>query len=355
MMRNSNVIGAHAICMRDSQILMTRRANTSFENGCYGLPGGHVERGESFLTACVREAREEVGIVINPADCVLKNIVHKRYDDGERVEVFFLTHKWEGEPYNAEEERCDDVAWFEIAALPENTIPFIKTALINMHKDQVYSEVGWSQYNENMLDITEKKNYKDLGLPQGLYCGELFAEADGGDAGTFDVYAGLREKYVDQLRAYSLDQSDIALQENTTDYERYGIGNYEERFEKKVRYVIALVHRETDTLASILWYGPRPLPSDVVLDSAYLEIPSTQWDTVAMRTYGNFRGKGITTAFNLFALAKYRQQFPDRSLWLGVQKSNAAGNRLYEKIGFVTQGDDVIDAENVMILGDKSN
>lgn len=45
-------------------IVLIRRLNPPFQ-GCYALPGGFVEMGESTEEAVVREAREETGLVID--------------------------------------------------------------------------------------------------------------------------------------------------------------------------------------------------------------------------------------------------------------------------------------------------
>lgn len=44
-------------------VVLIRRKNPPFQ-GCYALPGGFVEIGESTEEAVVREAREETGLVI---------------------------------------------------------------------------------------------------------------------------------------------------------------------------------------------------------------------------------------------------------------------------------------------------
>lgn len=45
---------------REGQILLVRHAS----HKPYTLPGGHVEEDETFQDACIREAREELSIVI---------------------------------------------------------------------------------------------------------------------------------------------------------------------------------------------------------------------------------------------------------------------------------------------------
>ncbi len=48
------------IIEKDGKILLIKRATPPFI-GCWCLPGGHVDEGESEYQACVREMSEEVG------------------------------------------------------------------------------------------------------------------------------------------------------------------------------------------------------------------------------------------------------------------------------------------------------
>lgn len=55
---NVALINAHR------EILLTRRSERVREPGRWCLPGGHVDRGEGWLQAAIRETKEEVGITI---------------------------------------------------------------------------------------------------------------------------------------------------------------------------------------------------------------------------------------------------------------------------------------------------
>lgn len=68
------------------------------------FPGGHVEKGESFTDAAVREVFEETGIKVSGLSmCGVKDWTR---DDGTRyVVLLYRTCRFEGEPVSSEEGR----------------------------------------------------------------------------------------------------------------------------------------------------------------------------------------------------------------------------------------------------------
>ncbi|MDD4161324.1 MAG: NUDIX hydrolase [Methanothrix sp.] len=57
------LLAADAVILFAGGIVLIRRDNPPFA-GCYALPGGFVEVGETVEAAVVREAREETGLII---------------------------------------------------------------------------------------------------------------------------------------------------------------------------------------------------------------------------------------------------------------------------------------------------
>ena len=88
---------------------------------------GHVEAGESVLAAGVREAWEEVDVLISEADLVPLCAMHRTEGTGrpvdERVDFFFTCSRWSGEPRRLEEHKSADLRWFPLDALPEPVVP----------------------------------------------------------------------------------------------------------------------------------------------------------------------------------------------------------------------------------------
>jgi 8-oxo-dGTP diphosphatase len=57
------LVGVGAIIIRDSRVVLVRRAHPPLE-GQWSIPGGLLEVGELVREAAVREAREETGLVV---------------------------------------------------------------------------------------------------------------------------------------------------------------------------------------------------------------------------------------------------------------------------------------------------
>ncbi len=124
---------------RENQILLLRRFNTGFRDGEYTVPAGHMDGGETVMQAAIREGKEEVGVDIAEQNMTFSTVMH-RIEDEERVDFFVQVHKWEGEPFNAEPDKCDDVRWVELNALPDNTVPYVRQALNNHQHNIPFDE-----------------------------------------------------------------------------------------------------------------------------------------------------------------------------------------------------------------------
>ena len=115
------------LILQDAQgrVLLGRRRGVAYGAGLWGLPGGHVERGETLLEAVRREISEEMGVMVTSA----QPLGVTRYDDGEMhgADFFFVAHEWSGEPGLSEE--ISEVGWFALEALPEDSLPWLRETL----------------------------------------------------------------------------------------------------------------------------------------------------------------------------------------------------------------------------------
>jgi 8-oxo-dGTP diphosphatase len=141
------ILASYVIMQKGDKVLLGRRANTGYRDGCYAFPAGHSDGGESAQSAGAREALEEVGVVIAEEDLEFAHVMHRVAEekDHERVDFFFTTTKWEGEPYIAEPHKCDDLQWFSVNDLPETASPITKRVLQQLREGNVYSHLNFPE------------------------------------------------------------------------------------------------------------------------------------------------------------------------------------------------------------------
>lgn len=140
--RHTIIPAVHLLLTRDEQVLLLRRANTGFCDGAYSVPAGHVEAGEAATVAMLREAREEIGITIAPADLIPTLVMHRR-SDSERVDFFFTATTWTGQITNCEPGKCDDLRWFAVTNLPPVMVPYVRAAIDAHQAGVTFTEFGW--------------------------------------------------------------------------------------------------------------------------------------------------------------------------------------------------------------------
>ncbi|WP_245717413.1 NUDIX hydrolase [Nocardia jejuensis] len=141
-LRHTLIGDVHLMLRRGDELLFGRRHNTGFEDGAWHLPSGHLEVDESMVTALVREAAEEIGVRIAPHDVAFSHVMHNS-SAGGRIAFFFAVHNWQGEPINLEQDKCSELAWFQLDSLPAHMIPYCRTALEYVQSGQPFSTYGW--------------------------------------------------------------------------------------------------------------------------------------------------------------------------------------------------------------------
>lgn len=138
------IVAAYLIPVWKGNILLARRFRTGYEDGKYSLVAGHVEQGESCMQCIVREAKEEIGVMIRMEDLEMVHVMHHNAGvNNQRMHVFFVTTTWKGAIANCEPHKCDDLAWYDFERLPQNTIPYVAYAIRQIINDVSYSEYGW--------------------------------------------------------------------------------------------------------------------------------------------------------------------------------------------------------------------
>jgi 8-oxo-dGTP diphosphatase len=127
---------------RAGEVLFGQRQNTGFEDDAWHVPSGHLEAGESVVAALIREAKEEIGVTIDPHEVGFAHIMHNS-SGGGRAAFFFTVQHWAGEPENREPDKCKGLRWFPLGALPEHLIPYCRVALDHIAAGQPFSIYGW--------------------------------------------------------------------------------------------------------------------------------------------------------------------------------------------------------------------
>lgn len=133
----------YLILVKDNKILLSRRYNTGFHDGEYSFPAGHLDGDETFTQALVREVKEEIDVELDSEDLKLVHVMDRKKPSEERVDFFFTTKRWKGEPRIMETHKCDDLSWFALNNLPHNVIPYIGQVIDCFLSNIFYSEFGW--------------------------------------------------------------------------------------------------------------------------------------------------------------------------------------------------------------------
>ena len=120
-------VGVGAVILREDKILLLLRKKAP-EAGCWTIPGGKVEFGETVEEAILREVKEELGVegrIIAPLG-VTNHILKE--EKTHFVAPRFLVEILE-EPENKEPLSHEEMKWFPVDQLPVNVTVTTQMAL----------------------------------------------------------------------------------------------------------------------------------------------------------------------------------------------------------------------------------
>ena len=120
-----------------NKILLQNRVKEDWKG--YTFPGGHVEAGESFVDAVVREMKEETGLTVtNPK---LVGIKQFPITDGRYIVLLFKATEFTGNVTSSDE---GDMEWIDIDELPNVNVVEDFHDLMNVMNDADLNEFQYT-------------------------------------------------------------------------------------------------------------------------------------------------------------------------------------------------------------------
>lgn len=129
--RHREPVDVHLILRRGSEVLLSRRAGDTYASGLLHMPSGHLDGDfEDVVTGLIREAEEELGILIRPENVRFALVMQHRSPGGEnRTGWFFEVTQWFGHPRIAEPDRCSQLGWFPLNEPPVDMVAYCRAGL----------------------------------------------------------------------------------------------------------------------------------------------------------------------------------------------------------------------------------
>lgn len=134
-MREKEIVTFTNMCMVEGgdRVLVLDRVSPDWPGITF--PGGHVEPGESFADAVIREVREETGLtILHPALVGIKDWTD---ENGRYVVLLYRAEQFAGELRSSDEGR---VFWVPLAELPEQNLALDMMDMLKVFTDPELSE-----------------------------------------------------------------------------------------------------------------------------------------------------------------------------------------------------------------------
>ncbi|MEV6010840.1 methyltransferase domain-containing protein [Streptomyces sp. NPDC051976] len=134
--RHREIVDVHLLLLRDDTVLLARRSGTGYADGLLHAPSGHLEDGEDVRSGMIREAREEIGLELAPDELEAVLVMQHRSPNGRaRIGWFFAARHGgagrpvEREPYNREPDKCSELGWYPLDALPDDMVAYCRAGI----------------------------------------------------------------------------------------------------------------------------------------------------------------------------------------------------------------------------------
>ena len=129
---------------KDNQILLQNRTKKDWKG--YTLPGGHVELGESFVDAVIREMKEETNLdVVHPQLCGVKQFP---IENGRYVVFLFKSNEFSGELKSSDE---GEMIWVNRNELSNLSLVADFKELLDVIENDRYSEFQYVIDNDEWI------------------------------------------------------------------------------------------------------------------------------------------------------------------------------------------------------------
>ncbi|WP_306121027.1 (deoxy)nucleoside triphosphate pyrophosphohydrolase [Roseitalea sp. MMSF_3504] len=121
------LVAACALVDRDNRVLISRRPDGKAMAGLWEFPGGKFEADETPEAALVRELREELGILTEPACLAPLTFASHSYTDFHLLMPLYVCRKYDGIPRPLENQT---LKWVRARQLREYPMPEADAPLI---------------------------------------------------------------------------------------------------------------------------------------------------------------------------------------------------------------------------------
>jgi ADP-ribose pyrophosphatase len=99
-----------------------------------------VDEGETATQTVVRECAEEIGVVVHVENVEFAHLSHSFSQERVYYDIYFAVKHFDGTPRIMEPDKCSELAWFALDALPEDIIEFRRLDVDNYTNGIFYSE-----------------------------------------------------------------------------------------------------------------------------------------------------------------------------------------------------------------------
>ena len=167
-------VGLGVFVLQNGKFLMGKR-HGAHGQGTWGLPGGHIEFGESFEECAAREVAEEVGVTIkNIRFLTSTNDVFEK-EDKHYVTVYMIAEIDQGVPKIKEPDKMVALEWHSWQGMPSplflplvnlkesgfNLQHHVSNSVFEHYKGNTYELVGQAKHSDSLEDFVVYKALYD--------------------------------------------------------------------------------------------------------------------------------------------------------------------------------------------------